>query len=379
MPSSRLRTVSPGAWQRVAFERGQVILFSALMLPVLLGMTALAVDVGSYADAKRTLQNASDAIALAAGRDMCTPNPADCSNTTAALATANSYATKNGIPANAMTVTFLGGNTAPAVRVSITESHRFAFAPIIGINSKDVTAAATAAKLSPGALSGLMPWAITQATIDASTPGQLVTIKQGAGGGTTGNYGAIDYDGTGANVYRDTIMHGSQTTVCAQGQPGCDTTGCPGSFPSPCAENAPSCTGPQCTSEPGNMVGPTDQGVAYRVSLTNSGCNTFSSTFTLQNGVYSVNPACNPWGAGACPVPDDGVTLCSRRVVLIPIVDQFGNGRKPVTILGFAMFYLEGSSSGVVSGEFVRADVNVSGLAGAYNPSSLITFVRLVA
>ena len=47
-------------------ERGQAIIIVALLLPVLLGMAGMAVDIGSYASERRTLQNAADSIALAA-------------------------------------------------------------------------------------------------------------------------------------------------------------------------------------------------------------------------------------------------------------------------------------------------------------------------
>jgi Flp pilus assembly protein TadG len=100
---------------RLRSEGAQVLLVTALLIPVLLGMAAIAVDVGSYADDKRNLQNAADAIALAASRDMCTPDPHDCSNTSAALATADAYAAKNNIDTSIMTVSFLGGSTAPKV------------------------------------------------------------------------------------------------------------------------------------------------------------------------------------------------------------------------------------------------------------------------
>ena len=51
-------------------ERGQVAMIAAGLLPVLLGMTGLAVDVGSYMSERRQLQNAADSIALAGAQEL---------------------------------------------------------------------------------------------------------------------------------------------------------------------------------------------------------------------------------------------------------------------------------------------------------------------
>lgn len=59
-------------------------------------------------------------------------------------------------------------------------------------------------------------------------------------------------------------------------------------------------------------------------------------------------------------------------------MDQFGDGKKPVTVLGFALLWLESSSSGDVTGRFVNADVDMGALVGAYDPTSLIHFVKLI-
>ena len=172
-----------------------------LLVPVLLGMAAIAVDIGSYADDKRKLQNAADAIALAAAHDMCTPDPHSCADTTAATKTANAYAAKNNINTSQMTLTFLGGNTAPKVRVTISHNHNFSFIQILGVGSKAVGASAASVKVSPGGVPGAVPFGVTQATIDAAGSGQPVTIKYDASTNNNGNFGPIDIDGTGSSIY----------------------------------------------------------------------------------------------------------------------------------------------------------------------------------
>ncbi|HZP55963.1 MAG TPA: pilus assembly protein TadG-related protein [Dehalococcoidia bacterium] len=368
-------------------ERGQFLMIGALLLPVLLGMAGMAVDVGKYADERRNLQNAADAIALAASQQMCTPNPNDCSNTTAATTAANAIATKNGINTSDMTVTYLGGNTAPKARVSITRNHKFQFIRILGINNKNVSGKAAAAKVSFGGGSGVVPWAVTQSTVDQAGVGNLVTMKYDATGANNGNFGAIRIDGSGAATYRSDVKYGANSFICAVGTPNCSTGACPGTYPSGCAETAPSCDGPECSPETGNMVGPTKDGVDFRMSNTSTACDTFAEAFGTPDpgtGLYHLASQCNPWLEGnQCP---QTATPCSRRVIIIPIIDQFGNGASdPLTIQSFALMYLEGYDNGKcqgnsceIKGEFVKADINARALAGTYDPEASITFTKLV-
>ena len=82
-------------------ESGQVLILSALVLPLLMGMAALAVDLGGYADHRRTLQNAADSIALAAARDL--------PDASAATSSAHAWADNNNIPWSDVTVTISPG------------------------------------------------------------------------------------------------------------------------------------------------------------------------------------------------------------------------------------------------------------------------------
>jgi hypothetical protein len=463
-------------------ERGQILIATALLVPVLLGMAAIAVDIGSYADDKRNLQNAADAIALAAAHDMCSPDPHDCTNTTAATNTANAYAAKNNISTSQMSLQFLGGNTAPKVRVTISHLHTFAFIQILGVGSKNVGAAAASVKVSPGGVPGAIPFGVTQATLDAAGTGNPVTLKYDASGGSiSGNFGAIDIDGNGNPPYEAGLEHGSPSTMCSVLMPGCDQSTCQsgGTFPSACAEDAASCDGPVCSSEPGNKIAGTRTGIQYRLDNTSANCDTFDDVFTAASasadeqigdllvarqsaggrlfspqlapktstptptitptptntsiptstptktaiptntplgsatpiptstvagtatpagggsGTYLINPDCNPWaGPGQCPAPaDDNGQACSRRVIVVPIIDGFTNGKKPVEIEGFALMYLDGFANGGCSGNdcqvigrFVKADISMGALAcstGAniscvFDPDSSIQFERLV-
>lgn len=359
-------------------ERGQVLVLVMGLLPVLVGMTGMAIDLGTYASDRRNLQNAADSIALAAAQNL--------PDSVAATAAASAYATRNNIAAGSYTLTISGGTTAPAARVVITKSHTFAFIRIVGINSRNVGAVATGVKVSDGGSSGIVPWSVTQATIDNSPSGSLVTMKYDTTGSNLGNFGAIRIDGPGANTYNTSVTYGSTTVACASSAPNCTTGACPGTYPNLCAETSPECDGPDCTPETGNVIGPTRTAVDFRMGNTSTTCDTFAEVFGTPdaNGKYNLAAACNPWidGPGKCLTP---TSICSRRVIIIPVVDGFGTGASgPTTILRFALVFLEGYQAGKcqgnncdIDGRFVKADVSMNSLAGSYDPSALIHFAKL--
>lgn len=358
-------------------ERGQVLVIAALMLPVLLGMSGMAVDAGSYASERRSLQNAADAMALAGAQEL--------PDSSAATAAAQSWAAKNDISLSHVSITVLGGNTAPSIRVQISKSHNFSFVKVLGINSAGIGSRATALKASLGGGSGIVPWSVTQATVDSAPIGDEIVMKYDATGANIGNFGAIRIDGAGASTYNSSVRYGSTTVACAETAPNCVAGACPGTYPSTCAETAPECDGPECTPETGNLIGPTRTGVDFRMNNTMSSCNEFGEVFTgPDDGKYILNYDCNPWidGPGKCQTT---TSICSRRVIIIPVVDTFGNGASdPATIQRFALVFLEGYDSGKcqgneceIKGRFVRADINTRALAGTYDEDALVHFVRL--
>jgi hypothetical protein len=115
-------------------------------------------------------------------------------------------------------------------------------------------------------------------------------------------------------------------------------------------------------------------------------CDEFDEVFDGPDGDgrYHLNNDCNPWidGPGKC---DTATELCSRRVIIIPIVDAFGNGSSdPLTVLEFALMFLEGYDSGKCQGNncevkarFVDADFTANGLSGVYDEGASILFVKL--
>jgi hypothetical protein len=137
--------------RRPGGERGQVLPLVVMALVALLGIAAFAIDVGYAYYAKRQLQSATDAAALAGAQDL--PNGAT------AIATATSYAAAN-TPANLSSFSFAyqvkctntaviatGCNAAVnpnALVVSGTASTNAWFAGLFGISHFDVSAHANA-------------------------------------------------------------------------------------------------------------------------------------------------------------------------------------------------------------------------------------------
>ena len=362
------RTSPLSLFPRVRDESGQVLIMFVLLLPVLLGMVAMAVDVGSYASERRTLQNAADSIAMAAAQEL--------PDESAALAAADEWATHNGIDPASMTVSFSGLSTGsiPMVTVQIDASHEFSFAPIVGIETAAVSARAAATKSSYGGGGQVVPWAVPEAVVDAAGNGDLITMKYDANNVANGNFGGVRIEGDGSKEYEDDIKYGSDSMLCAVNTPNCDPDGCPGDS---CAETAAECDGPNCKPKTGNMVGSTANGVDYRMDNTGAGCDTFEEAFTQDgSGNYRMNNDCNPW-------LDNNED--SLRIIIIPIIDSFGSGSSDdMEIRSFALLYLEGYDSDKckgneceVQGRFIKNAITIPGLTGVYDPSAPLQVTRL--
>ena len=156
--------------KRLKGQRGAVVILFALVLPVLLGFTAFAVDLARLNLTRVELQNAADAAALAGARslDDAGGDPFNWSAATAkavelgqsnkangALISANNVNTQTGywnIPNSSFSP---GSGTPvtgdfPAVRVTIAMPLNLLFAPILGISERNVQASAIAITFDDG-------------------------------------------------------------------------------------------------------------------------------------------------------------------------------------------------------------------------------------
>jgi hypothetical protein len=298
------------------------------------------------------------------------------------------------------------------VRVELEDDHGFIFARMIGLDSAPITVAATGIKTSPAGGDGVIPLSVTEDVLMDIDWGADVVLKYDANNIEEGNTGPIRIDGPGAgncsssDRYCTGVKFGADNVVCAEGA---DPTYCDGPY--------------LVDTQTGNVVGPTRTAVDYRMDNTDVQCDDFAEVFqddptTDDPTVYAFNQNCNPFTGGL---------YNSHRVVIIPVIEELCNGSCEVTIVDFALFYLEGycgseeeggaaghnenhnppgqeeptpapdegcsdngngngnsggdgctGNSCEIVGRFVRVHQNVGMLAGTFNEEASNQFVRLV-
>lgn len=270
-------------------RRGGLLVIVAGAMTALLGMAALVVDVGIALAQRTKMQMAADAAAMGAVR-FVKMSESHSRLEAITVAKLNGYNIKG-------TNVFVD-RTDKKVTVTWKEPTGLVLAPLFKILSVDVGVKSTAAMVAIQPHVRVAPFIVARGHINL---GSTTKLKYGPGEGIRGNYGAVAIDGKGANVYRQTIIHGAKTAIR---------------------------TGMFVDTEPGNMAGPTQDGVSTLV-------------------------------AGDSTSYEDVLTSpTTTRLIVVPIVDDqdFLNlkGRsQPIMIRGFARFYLIGAEGGVVTGRFI--------------------------
>jgi Flp pilus assembly protein TadG len=328
-------------------ERGQGLVLGTLAMVVIMAFTAMAIDVGLFLHEKRELQKAADAAALAGAQEL--PNSPET-----ALVRAGRWALSNGIGSGEIdsvdvTTTYATDDT---LTVKLKRDVPFVFARVLGFSGDTMKADGTARVGSPAAVAGLAPFGVLEDAISVDEP---TVLKYDAKDVTQGNFGPLGIDGPGADVYRETIERGSETALCSQSQA--------------------SCADPTAQTETGNMVGPTRQGMDWRLDNTPPECDEFEEVFHEVGGTYRLTSQCNPFPSLG---PDQG-----SRVVIVPVIDELCAGSCTVTIVNFAIFFIDELGKCVgndceVTGRFVDAQADIGSLMGSYDPDGLLHFVRLV-
>jgi Flp pilus assembly protein TadG len=329
-------------------EDGQALILFTLAMTVLLGFVAMTVDVGQYMYSRTQMQNAADSAALAGAAEL----PASPAN---AISEATTFAIQNGLKNSdiqSITVSTTH-STNDTITVKLNTPFYWNFAQVLGLLHTTVVAQAAAAVGSPASDNGLAPWSVVDSAINWSS-GPTV-LKYDSNNPQNGNFGALAIDGSGASTYTNTIETGSTASLCAQGQPGCSD--------------------PTATTKPGNMVGPTKTGVDYLLANTSSACDTFAEVLQqLPDGTYSLAGRCNRWA---------GVTD-SKRVVLIPVISSLCNGNCSVTVLYFAMFFLNSldsctGNSCQVTGQFAKVVTDPNAVIGSFDSHHAIRAYHLIS
>jgi hypothetical protein len=364
----------------------------------------MSIDVGMFLQERRDLQNAADAAALAAAQELPF-SPAD------AVSDATSWAEKNGIGAGELegvtvSTTYADDDT---VTVAVKRDVPWLFARVLGRGSDTISADASARVGSPEWADNVMPWALKESIHLDVTYGEEVTLKYSAGdketggqcnnavdddadtkvndgcnadgapesgaqcdnstdddgdnkvndgcpaGTTSGNYGMLDLGGgSGCDSYRENIVSGADVTVHSL-----------------------------VPTEPGNCVGPTEQGLKDRLNACSAECESFEQVFVEADeegceGFDFTSNRCNPW-------EDEGQG--STRVVLVPVISDADAGKSEVEVLRFALVFLTNAATDNicktgnecdVKAIFVKACEDFGSILGEYDPNSDIRFARLV-
>lgn len=270
-------------------EKGSAIVMVALTITMMIGFGALVVDVGNLYLHKIRLANMADAAALAGVQDL--PG-----NSQLAIANARMYAAQNGMDSDVVGVSISTNNMV--ITVNATRKVPLFLARIFQMTFSNVVATASASISPIKGASGIVPFGIVKQQF---IYGQTYNLKAGAGDGYSGNYGALALGSNGANVYRGNIENGYDGQLQI---------------------------GDWISTEPGNMSGPTSQGVDYRISLDPTA--TFA---TVEKG--------------------------SPRIIVVPVIDSLEvHGRSDVLIVGFSAFFLEGvggqGHNNYVTGKFMQ-------------------------
>jgi len=341
-------------------NRGQVLLVFLAALLGLLGIAALGIDIGYLYTVRHELQRSTDAGALAGASAFFTGDWDDLATRAVADARARDYASRDTVvvstlnPASEVQVSF---PSRDRVRVDATRTANLFFASIFLGPTKTVTAYSVAeASVVNRNVRGLKPWGIPypwedldndgfydlgepvhrdcpEGITDASLyfcQGTTVNVKIGVPSGSSqtsndlpstqqesGHFFCLDFDTSGAMGYRDSIRMESPFLVSA-------------------GESVP--------LEPGNMVGPTIQGVTDLIQ--GDPDSTWNSSTNLPDSpIFSSQGGSEAW-------------MSSPRMVRIPIYDPEDallNGKTEMVVATFAGFWIKGIDHhlGTITGRLV--------------------------
>ncbi|MDP4178437.1 MAG: pilus assembly protein [Bacillota bacterium] len=278
-------------------EKGNIAIILCLVVVSLFAFTAFVVDIGIVYVDKAQLTDAIDSAALASSLELT-------QDSSKAYTVANDYLSKNNVQQGTSSVII--GSDKKSIQIKASKNIKYIFAPIIGIKEGNINCS-TKAVIAPlkSVTGGIRPFAVEKYNYSY---GDVVTLKNGAGSGYNGNYGALALGGTGANVFRNNTLYGYSGTVSV---------------------------GDYISTEPGNMAGVI------------SDISDYLSTEEVENFINSENSTVYNFPRN------------SIRLWTIPLVDSMQvNGREQVLVIGFAEFYVEtvGKNAGKmeITGRFVR-------------------------
>lgn len=278
-------------------QQGAALVTTALLATGMVVFLGLVADTGAMVYHRTRMQVAADAAALAGARGLL-------GGATYAKAQAREMSAKNGYPLADANIVI----DCSRVKVALDTPSQSLVARVLEAlqGSGDPN---NAKPLTVGARSqadiyvvdhtyGARPFGVPE---EDFKEGAEYVLKQGPGGSIRGNFQALGIDGTGATIYRTSILNGAKRTLHV---------------------------GDMLPTEPGNMNGPT---------------------------VSAVNDLV---GSDHTSYQDAARGTKTPRVMTLPLLgDSFFavNGRSNITISGFARFYVTYTTSrGEVYGRFIE-------------------------
>jgi len=377
-------------------ERGMSLVFVSVAFMAMLSATTLAIDVGMFMNARSQAQNAADAGALAGAvalyyndfNDRTAGGPAVQSAINTARTNRVAGATVSVTPAD---VTFPNDPSGQPTRVQVQVFRTIArnnpvgtlMGGFFGVPTADVAAVATAEASAANAETCVMPFTIPDRWTENQTgpwdPTDTFDIYDNKGKPLANPdvyvplrpYPDPNTDYTGYNAERDrglevVLKADNNTKITASFYNPWDLPGSGGA--DDYRNNIAGCNqakihpGDPMTPEPGNMVGPTSQGMADRIAL---------------------DPNAH-WDTG-CNCVQGSNSRVSPRVVIIPTYDPvvFANGPAhgrniDLQIVSFIGFFLEDMRGNDVVGRVTPVGGIFDGNAGPGPNGIFPRVIRLV-
>jgi Putative Flp pilus-assembly TadE/G-like len=353
--------------------RGSVLIMAAVAIVAMFAFAALVIDGSMMMATKNQLQAAADAAALAGASGLAAGSQTEATTRAIAFASYNKAVEDVPQPVNisAADVTFPDAKTV-RVRTHRTVAtgdalHNY-FLRIVdaaSANLTDVTAVAAARYYDVCSTSCIKPWAIPDRWADTNGNGRLDA-------GELYDPNITGYSAPGDVGASIVLKVGNPQQTMAPGQffpidlpsMDCNCGTAPQTGGSQYRWNIAHCNGftvnpgDRLQLEPGNMVGPTRQGMQDLIAA-DPGAYWSASDGTVKGSRFGLSP----------------------RVALVPFFDPTippASGRNWVRVVKLGAFFLENvDSNGNVIGRFIEVTVQGTPCAGG-NDNSLLKGIALV-
>jgi hypothetical protein len=344
-------------------ESGQVMVLATAAILIILGFAAMAVDVGSFYAARRNMQTAADAAAIAGSnalKQKCGTN-ADCTceNQTACKSAGQDVASLNGYTdgTNSVTVTVKSPAAAPSptngvyVEADVTQPVPTFFLRALGYNSMNVSTSAVAGyDTPPNCMITLDP---TAANSFVASGGSSVSANCGLVVDSSSTSGLVDSGGSTITAGSVGVAATSETQASSGVTPPYVPSVAPVAdplstlAPPPQCSTSGGCSGVKCdftNFHPGSSTS-TTAGV-YCGGITVSGGNSLTlgpGTYILVGGGLSVS-------GGSSSLSGTGVTFYNTY--------NASNAYKAIALTGGSATTLSAPTSGPMNGILFFQDRN---------------------